>query len=191
MAQSERMTGEDEISFAIARCLLGVVLVARSEKGVCAISMGDGSRALVRDLQDRFRSARLVCVGAAFEALAATVTSFVEVPAHGLDLPLDVRGTAFQQRVWLALQDIPAGATASYADIARRIGAPKAVRAVAGACAANPLALAIPCHRVIRSDGALSGYRWGIERKRALLAREAGDERWSFAARPALFAARG
>ena len=116
-----------------------------------------------------FANARLIGGDAAFEALVAKVVGFVEAPKLGLDLPLDVRGTAFQQRVWRALQAIPAGATASYTDIARAIGAPKAVRAVAGACAANPVALAIPCHRVVRSDGALSGYRWGVARKRALL----------------------
>lgn len=164
-----------EIRFAIGQCALGAILVARTDKGVCAIMLGDDPDALLRALQDRFHNARLIGADRAFEALVAQVVGFVEAPRLGLDLPLDLRGTAFQQRVWRALRDIPAGATASYADIARAIGAPLAVRAVAGACAANPVALAIPCHRVVRSDGALSGYRWGVARKRALLEREAGQ----------------
>ncbi len=162
-----------EIRFAIGQCSLGAILVAASKRGVCAILLGDEPDALVRDLQDRFPHAILVGSNAEFEQLVAKVVGFVEAPGMGLDLPLDVRGTAFQQRVWQALQEIPAGKTASYTDIAQRIGAPKAVRAVAGACAANALAVAIPCHRVVRIDGGLSGYRWGIERKRALLDREA------------------
>jgi AraC family transcriptional regulator of adaptative response/methylated-DNA-[protein]-cysteine methyltransferase len=162
-----------EIRFAIGQCSLGAILVARSERGVCAILMGDDPDVLVRDLQDRFAQARLVGGDAAFEQWVAQVIGFVEVPRTGLHLPLDLRGTAFQQRVWQALRDIPSGQTASYTEIADRIGAPKAVRAVAQACAANPLAVAIPCHRVVRSDGSLSGYRWGVERKRALLEREA------------------
>jgi AraC family transcriptional regulator of adaptative response/methylated-DNA-[protein]-cysteine methyltransferase len=140
---------------------------------VCAILLGDDPDALARDLQDRFGQAILVGADPAFEALVAKVIGLVEQPGLGLDLPLDVRGTAFQQRVWQALRAVPPGRTASYAEIAKAIGAPKAVRAVAGACAANPLAVAIPCHRVVRTDGALSGYRWGVERKRALLQREA------------------
>ena len=128
--------------------------------------------ALARDLQDRFQRADLIGGDAGFEQFVAQVVGFVEAPGRGLDLPLDVRGTAFQQRVWQALREIPAGATASYSEIARRIGAPQAVRAVAGACAANALAVAIPCHRVVRNDGGLAGYRWGVERKRALLDRE-------------------
>lgn len=131
---------------------------------------------LVRDLQDRFARANLIGGDTSFEALVAQVVAFVEAPGLGLNLPLDVRGTAFQQRVWQALQAIPAGQTASYAEVAQRIGAPTAVRAVAQACAANSLAVAIPCHRVVKSDGALSGYRWGVERKRALLTREAAPE---------------
>ncbi|QDF97690.1 bifunctional transcriptional regulator/O6-methylguanine-DNA methyltransferase [Azoarcus sp. DD4] len=168
-----------EIRFAIAQCSLGAILVAASERGVCAVFMGDDPEALLRDLQDRFPRARLVGGDAGFEQTVATVVGFVEAPAIGLALPLDVRGTAFQQRVWQALREIPAGRTASYAEIAERIGAPRSVRAVAGACAANPVAVAIPCHRVVRSDGGLSGYRWGVERKRALLLREAEsrDER--------------
>ncbi len=163
------------IRFAVGESALGAILVAASEKGVCAILIGDDPEALVRDLQDRFAKAELIGADAAFEATVAKVVGFVEAPGIGLDLPLDVRGTAFQQRVWRALRDIPAGRTASYAELARTIGAPKSVRAVAQACAANALAVAIPCHRVVRNDGALSGYRWGVERKRALLAREAGQ----------------
>lgn len=162
-----------EIRFAVGECSLGSILVATSQKGVCAILLGDDPDALTRDLQDRFHGAHLIGGDQEFERLVAKIVGFVEAPAIGLDLPLDVRGTAFQQRVWQALRKIPAGSTASYSDIAARIGAPKAVRAVAQACAANTLAIAIPCHRVVRNDGALSGYRWGIERKRALLEREA------------------
>jgi AraC family transcriptional regulator of adaptative response/methylated-DNA-[protein]-cysteine methyltransferase len=161
-----------EIRFAIGDCSLGSILVAGSSKGICAILLGDDPEALLRDLQDRFPRAQLVGGDARFERRVAQVVSFVDAPAVGLKLPLDVRGTAFQQRVWQALRRIRAGTTASYSDIARRIGAPGAVRAVARACAANAIAVAIPCHRVVRRDGALSGYRWGIERKRALLERE-------------------
>ena len=164
-----------DIRFAIGRCSLGEILVARSAQGVCAILLGDDADALARDLQDRFPNARLIGGDADFERTVAQVVGLVEQPALGLALPLDVRGTAFQQRVWQALQQIPVGRTASYAEIAQRIGAPQAVRAVAQACAANALAVAIPCHRVVRQDGQLSGYRWGVERKRALLAREAHE----------------
>jgi AraC family transcriptional regulator of adaptative response/methylated-DNA-[protein]-cysteine methyltransferase len=162
-----------EIRFAIGECSLGSILVARSERGVCAILLGDDPDALARDLQDKFPRATLIGGDAGFEELVAKVVGLVEAPGLGLDLPLDVRGTAFQQRVWQALREIPAGATVSYSELAGRIGSPKAVRAVAHACAANPLAVAIPCHRVVRNDGGLSGYRWGVERKRALLQREA------------------
>ena len=162
------------IAFAVGQSSLGAVLVARSDKGVCAILLGDDPDALVRDLQDRFPRARLIGGDQAFEKLVARVVGLVEAPRLGADLPLDVRGTAFQRRVWQALQAIPPGRTASYAEIARAIGAPGSVRAVAGACAANPVAVAIPCHRVVRSDGGLSGYRWGVERKQSLLARERG-----------------
>ena len=161
-----------DIRFAVGECSLGPILVAASERGVCAILMGDKPDALARDLQERFPRARLISGDQAFECTVARVVGFVEAPANGLNLPLDVRGTAFQQRVWQALQKIPAGSTATYAEIARRIGAPKSVRAVAGACAANAIAVAIPCHRVVRGDGGLAGYRWGIERKQALLKRE-------------------
>ena len=160
------------IRFAIGQCSLGAILVAASDKGVCAILLGDDPDVLARDLQDRFPKAALVGGDATFEQWVAKIVGFVEAPRLGLDLPLDVRGTAFQQRVWQALRDIPVGSTASYAEIAARIGSPKAVRAVAQACAANALAVAIPCHRVVRNDRSLSGYRWGVERKRALLDRE-------------------
>lgn len=162
------------IEFALGQCALGAILVARSGRGLCAIALGDDPEALLRELQDRFPRAELVGGDAGFEALVARVVGFVEAPAIGLDLPLDIRGTAFQQRVWEALRKIPAGMTASYAEIAARIGSPRAVRAVAQACAANTLAVAIPCHRVVRSDGALSGYRWGVARKRVLLQCETG-----------------
>lgn len=187
-AESNRMLGmtpsryraggvETPIRFAVGECSLGSILVARSERGVCAILLGDDPDALARELQDRFPRAELIGGDGDFEALVARVVGFVESPALGLDLPLDVRGTAFQQRVWQALASIPPGETASYAEVARWIGTPGSVRAIAQACGANALAVAIPCHRVVRSDGALSGYRWGVERKRALLAREQEGER--------------
>ena len=160
------------IRFAVGQCSLGSILVAVSEKGVCAISLGDEPDALVRDLQNRFPKAILKGGDQDFEALVGKVVGFVETPKMGLDLPLDVRGTAFQQRVWQALRQIPIGSTATYSEIANCIGLPKAVRAVARACASNPIAVAIPCHRVVRIGGALSGYRWGVERKRKLLERE-------------------
>lgn len=160
------------IRFAVGECALGAILVAASPRGVCAILLGDTPEALIRDLEARFPRAELVGGDGDFEQMVATVVGFVDQPRQGLALPLDLQGTVFQQRVWQALREIPAGATASYAEIARRIGAPAAIRAVAGACAANPLAVAIPCHRVVRSDGGLAGYRWGIARKQALLERE-------------------
>jgi AraC family transcriptional regulator of adaptative response/methylated-DNA-[protein]-cysteine methyltransferase len=165
------------IRFAVGECSLGSILVAQSERGVCAILLGDDPEALVRDLQDRFPKAELIGGDREFEKLVARVIGLIERPGQGLDLPLDVRGTAFQQRVWQALRTIPAGMTTTYTEIARRIGAPRSVRAVAQACGANPVAVAIPCHRVVRRDGGLSGYRWGVERKRALLDREAGRNR--------------
>jgi AraC family transcriptional regulator of adaptative response/methylated-DNA-[protein]-cysteine methyltransferase len=160
------------IRFAVGECSLGSVLVAATARGVCAILLGDDPDRLVHELQDRFPNAQLVGGDEAFERVVARVVGLVERPALGLDLPLDVRGTAFQQRVWQALREIPAGATTSYRDLAERLGVPRAVRAVARACASNAIAVAIPCHRVVRTDGGLAGYRWGIERKRALLARE-------------------
>ena len=169
-----RAGGENaEICFAVGECSLGSILVAQSERGVCAILLGDDPDELARDLQDRFPRANLIGGDAKFERLVSKVVGFVEAPALGLGLPLDVRGTAFQQRVWQALREIPAGSTASYTDIANRIGSPNSVRAVAQACAANAFAVAVPCHRVVKNDGALSGYRWGVHRKRALLKREA------------------
>lgn len=168
-----RAAGQNnDIRFAVGQCSLGAILVAQSDRGICAILLGDDPHQLVCDLQDQFRRANLIGADAEFEQLIAHVVGFIEAPAIGLDLPLDVRGTAFQERVWQALREIPVGSTASYADIAQRIGSPKAVRAVAQACGANSLAVAIPCHRVVRSDGNLSGYRWGVERKRELLSRE-------------------
>lgn len=161
-----------EIRFAVGQCSLGAILVAATGKGICRISFGDDPQALVDELADGFPRARLVGGDAGFEQWVAHVVGCVEAPGLGLGLPLDIRGTAFQQRVWQALRGVPAGTTVSYSDIAARLGAPKSARAVAAACAANPLAVAIPCHRVVCRDGALSGYRWGVERKRALLARE-------------------
>jgi AraC family transcriptional regulator, regulatory protein of adaptative response / methylated-DNA-[protein]-cysteine methyltransferase len=160
------------IRFAIGECSLGSILVAASEKGVCAIMMGDDPDALARDLQDRFPKADFIGADRDFERLVAKVVGFIEAPKCGLDLPLDLRGTVFQRRVWRALREIPIGSTATYSEIAERIRSPKAIRAVAQACASNAIAVAIPCHRVVRSDGSLSGYRWGVERKRALLKRE-------------------
>ena len=160
------------IRFAVGECSLGSVLVASSEEGVCAILLGDDPDALARDLQDRFPRANLIGGDRDFERVVSRVVGLVERPQVGCDLPLDVQGTAFQQRVWLALRKIPAGKTVTYSEMAARIGSPKAVRAVARACATNTLAVAIPCHRVVRTNGSVSGYRWGVERKRALLERE-------------------
>ncbi len=161
------------IRFAIGQASLGAVLVAATDKGVCAIMLGDDPDVLARELQDRFSRAELVGGDPAFERMVAQVVGLVEAPGQSLDLPLDIRGTAFQERVWQALRAIPPGRTATYSEIARAVGHPKAVRAVSQACAANPLAVAVPCHRVVRADGDLSGYRWGVERKRELIAREA------------------
>jgi AraC family transcriptional regulator of adaptative response/methylated-DNA-[protein]-cysteine methyltransferase len=185
-AESKRMLGmtparyraggaRTTIRFAVGQCSLGAILVAASEHGVCAILLGDDPDALIGELQVRFAQARLIGGDDDFERLVARVVGFVEAPAKGLDLPLDIRGSAFQQRVWQALQAIPAGHTITYAQLAQRIGAPQGARAVAAACAANTLAVAIPCHRVVRADGGLAGYRWGIARKKALLEREAAE----------------
>ncbi|MGH8762423.1 MAG: bifunctional DNA-binding transcriptional regulator/O6-methylguanine-DNA methyltransferase Ada [Nitrosospira sp.] len=164
------------IRFAVGECSLGSILVAQSDRGICAIFLDDDPDKLIRNLQDKFPHANLIGGDDDFEQRVARVVGFIEAPGIGLDLPLDIRGTMFQQRVWQALREIPVGQTASYTDIAKRIGSPTAVRAVAQACAANPLAVAIPCHRVVRHDGALSGYRWGVERKRSLLEKEASAE---------------
>ena len=165
----------EEIRFAVGQSSLGAILVASSAKGVVAVLIGDDPDRLARNLQDQFPKARFIGGDASYEALVARVVGLVEAPAVGLDLPLDVRCTALQQRVWQALRNIKPGATATYSQIARKIGAPKSMRAVAGACAANKLAVLIPCHRVIRNDGSLSGYAWGVERKRALIEREAAE----------------
>jgi AraC family transcriptional regulator, regulatory protein of adaptative response / methylated-DNA-[protein]-cysteine methyltransferase len=164
-----------QIRFAVGQCSLGAILVAQSQRGICAILLGDDPEALVHELQDQFPKALLIGADPAFEQLVAQVVGFIEAPALGLSLPLDVRGTAFQERVWQALREIPPGSTVSYTELAARVGAPKSVRAVAQACGANHLAVAIPCHRVVRRDGELAGYRWGVERKRELLQREAHD----------------
>ena len=162
----------ETIRFAIAQCSLGAILVASTDKGICAILIGDDPEALARDLQDHFPKAELAGAQADYERVVAAVVGMVEAPEIGLDLPLDVRGTAFQQRVWQVLRNIPAGRTVSYTELAALAGAPNGARAVAGACAANAIAIAIPCHRVVRTDGSLSGYRWGVERKQVLLERE-------------------
>jgi len=169
-----RKNGEGvDIRFAVAQCSLGALMVAASTTGICEIALDDDPDRLIKNLQDRFRAAKLIGADPRFESWVADVVGFVEDPARGLDLPLDVRGTAFQRKVWEALCEIPLGATATYSEVAERIGAPGAVRAVARACATNNIALAIPCHRVVRTDGSLAGYRWGIDRKRELIAREA------------------
>jgi AraC family transcriptional regulator of adaptative response/methylated-DNA-[protein]-cysteine methyltransferase len=160
------------IRFAIGECSLGSILVASSEKGVCAILMGDDPDILARDLQDQFPKANLIGGDSEYEKLVAKVVAFIETPEIGLDLPLDIRGTAFQRRVWKELQRIPSGKTISYSEVANRIGLPRSARAVAQACGANTLAVVIPCHRVLRNDGDISGYRWGVDRKQALLTRE-------------------
>ncbi|ADJ22156.1 transcriptional regulator, AraC family [Hyphomicrobium denitrificans ATCC 51888] len=161
-----------EMRFAVGECSLGSILVAASSKGVTAIFLGDDPDTLVRNLQDRFPKANLIGGDSSFEAIVAAAVSAVETPDQGFNLPLDVRGTAFQHRVWQALREVPSGTTTTYTEIAERLGMPKAVRAVANACGANKIAVVIPCHRVVRNDGSLSGYRWGVERKRALLKRE-------------------
>jgi AraC family transcriptional regulator of adaptative response/methylated-DNA-[protein]-cysteine methyltransferase len=159
--------------FAVGECSLGAILVAESAHGITAILLGDDPELLVHELYQLFPGATLIGNDRNLETVTAKVIRLVDAPASNFDLPLDVRGTAFQLRVWQALRQISSGVTATYSEIAARIGMPKAVRAVAAACAANRHAVAIPCHRVIRTDGQLSGYRWGIERKRLLLAREA------------------
>jgi AraC family transcriptional regulator of adaptative response/methylated-DNA-[protein]-cysteine methyltransferase len=168
-----RTTSADDILYTIGSSSLGRVLVARSARGLCAVLLGEDDDELVRDLRARFPRATLRGDGAEVEPLAVEVIAMVEAPSRGAEMPLDLRGTEFQRSVWRALREIPAGKTASYTEIASRIGRPGSVRAVGGACAANPVAVVVPCHRALRSDGALAGYRWGLERKRLLLAREA------------------
>lgn len=163
---------DGEIHFTIGESSLDLVLVAQSVNGISAVFLGDDRDALRHDLRDRFPNARLIDRDSELDTLAAKVIELVESPAHELAVPLDLRGTDFQRKVWQALREIPAGSTASYTDIAHRIGSPATVRAVARACAANPLAVVVPCHRVVARNGKLSGYRWGIERKRVLLERE-------------------
>lgn len=163
---------DEEINFALGQTTLGAILVASSKRGVVAILLGDDPEKLLRDLQDRFPRAELIGADKEYEKLVARVVGLIEAPGQGLNLPLDIRGTAFQRRVWRALQKISAGKTVSYAEVAKMIGSPKSVRAVAGACAANNIAVAIPCHRVVRTDGSLSGYAWGIARKREFIDRE-------------------
>jgi AraC family transcriptional regulator, regulatory protein of adaptative response / methylated-DNA-[protein]-cysteine methyltransferase len=163
----------DTISYATDESALGCVLVARSVSGVCAILIGADDNELVTDLAARFPEAKLVVNEAVVQDDLAKVTHFVDKPTEGLDLPLDLRGTPFQRRVWEALRTIPVRTTVTYGELANSIGAPNAVRAVAGACAANPVALAVPCHRVVGSDGDLTGYYWGVERKRELIKKEA------------------
>ncbi|HZG65980.1 MAG TPA: methylated-DNA--[protein]-cysteine S-methyltransferase, partial [Herpetosiphonaceae bacterium] len=163
------------IRFAVVSSYLGWMLVAATSRGICVIEFGDDPEALVTGLRTRFPRAELQDDDRDFATWVARVVAFVETPAQGLELPLDIQGTAFQQRVWTALRGIMSGSTASYAEIARRIGSPNVTRAIAQACASNPIAVAVPCHRVVRSDGDLGGYRWGIERKQALLERESGE----------------
>lgn len=175
--QSYRQRGlHQTIRFALAECSLGSLLVASTERGVCCVLLGDDAQALVEDLQQRFAAAELIGADAQYEQTVAQVVALIEQPRLGLALPLDIQGTAFQQRVWQALQSIPAGQTLSYSQLAQRMGVPRATRAVASAIAANPIAVAVPCHRVLRNDGSISGYRWGVERKRALLLREAQQQ---------------
>ena len=169
---SQTSTDATTLRFAVKECSLGSVLVAASDKGICAIFLGDDPAALARELRNRFPKARLVDGEATLGPWVAEVVGLVEQPALSLALPLDIHGTAFQMRVWKALREVPPGSTASYSDIARRIGQPTAVRAVAQACAANPIAIAVPCHRIVRTDQSLSGYRGGVERKAELLKRE-------------------
>ncbi|MGQ4275419.1 methylated-DNA--[protein]-cysteine S-methyltransferase [Terrihabitans sp. B22-R8] len=171
---SEAGRGENrpDIVFGLGECSLGQLLVARSEAGICAILLGDDSEALVADVTTRLPGAG-PAADRSMDDVVREVADFIDAPSGAFGVSVDARGTPFQKNVWRALLDIPAGQTVSYAELARRIGQPAAVRAVARACGANPVAVAIPCHRVVRSDGGASGYRWGVDRKRALLAREA------------------
>lgn len=160
------------VRFAFARSSLGIVLVAATDKGVCAVLLGDDAAALERELAQRFADARLDVGDRVLEDFTAKVAEIIEAPGKALELPLDPRGSPFELKVWQALRGIPPGTTASYSEIAVRVGAPKEAYAVGAACAANMIAVAIPCHRVVRKNGGLAGYRWGFKRKRALLARE-------------------
>lgn len=160
------------IQYAIGKCALGLLLLASSDIGVCAIALGDDTEMLIQVLRNQFPKVHLIETQDALAQMLAKVAAFIETPAADLDITLDIQGSVFQKKVWQALQEIPLGSTASYSAIARRIGAPKAARAVAAACAANKLAVVIPCHRVVRNNGSLSGYRWGVARKSALLERE-------------------
>lgn len=172
--QTYRQRGRHQsIRFALAECSLGSLLVASTQQGVCCVLLGDDPQQLIEDLQQRFAAAELIGADGQYEQTVAQVVALIEQPRLGLTLPLDIQGTAFQQRVWQALQKIPAGQTLSYSELARQMGMPQSTRAVASAVAANPIAVAVPCHRVLRNDGSISGYRWGVERKRALLLREA------------------
>jgi len=170
--QFRRGGAAEQLRFAVGECSLGSFLVAASVKGVAAILLGSDAQALLHELQDLFPHATLLGADAAFELLIARVVGLMDRPGEPLELPLDIRGTAFQQRVWHALMRIPPGTTLTYRELARRLGRPTAVRAVAAACAANRIAVAIPCHRVVRTDGAASGYRWGLALKSSLLQRE-------------------
>jgi AraC family transcriptional regulator, regulatory protein of adaptative response / methylated-DNA-[protein]-cysteine methyltransferase len=161
-----------KILYAVGVTSLGCVLVARGAGGVCAILLGDDSQAVIRDLRAHFVGAEMRDDTSGMAETVAAAVASVEHPERPFDPPLDIGGTTFQRKVWRALREIPPGTTTSYSEVARTIGAPKSLRAVAGACAANVLAIAIPCHRVLRSNGSLSGYRWGMERKRILLERE-------------------
>lgn len=163
---------DGEVRFAAGRSILGWVLVAATERGICQIDLGTTPLNLIDRLRTRFATARLQDGDAACATWAAQVAAFIEHPRPGFTLPLDVRGTTFERRVWRAVSDIPPGATASYAEVARQVGSPATAQEVGQALAANPIAVAIPCHRVVRSNGDLGGYRWGIRRKRALLERE-------------------
>jgi AraC family transcriptional regulator of adaptative response/methylated-DNA-[protein]-cysteine methyltransferase len=163
-----------KIRYAVGQCVLGWTLVAVTERGLCAVELGDDREALAAQLRERFPQAAITAAESELADWVAMVVASIETPGYEFNLPLDLQGTAFQQRVWQALREIPAGTTLSYAELAQRIGQPQAVRAVAGACATNPVAVIVPCHRVVRIDGELSGYRWGMERKQTLLEREAG-----------------
>jgi AraC family transcriptional regulator of adaptative response/methylated-DNA-[protein]-cysteine methyltransferase len=168
------MSTPQQLRFGASHCSLGAILVAATKHGVCAISLGDDPAELIHELQQRFAPAELIGGDAELERWLAVVVELVESPQLGSTLPLDIQGTAFQQRVWGALREIPPGTTTTYTELAHQLRQPRAIRAVASACAANALAVVVPCHRVVRLDGGLAGYRWGMERKRALLARESG-----------------